>query len=182
MGLRIVFETHSWSEDNERGLVSGWRPGRLTDRGRALARELGDRRRDDGVAAVFSSDLARAVETAELAFAGTGLPVLHDWRLRECDHGELNGAPLDQVKPHLQQHLTAPYPGGESWEQAIARVAGFLQHPPARWRDDHILVIGHVATKWALDIHLRGASLRELAAPGFGWQEGWEYAAGRDDT
>jgi 2,3-bisphosphoglycerate-dependent phosphoglycerate mutase len=38
MGLRIGFETHSWSEDNERGLVSGWLPGRLTDRGRPLAR------------------------------------------------------------------------------------------------------------------------------------------------
>lgn len=37
MGLRIVFETHSWSVDNERGLVSGWLPGRLTERGRALA-------------------------------------------------------------------------------------------------------------------------------------------------
>jgi hypothetical protein len=28
--------------------------------------------------------------------------------------------------------------------------------------------------KWALDIHLRGLSLRELAAAGFVWQEGWE--------
>ncbi|MDI5938350.1 histidine phosphatase family protein, partial [Micromonospora sp. DH15] len=88
MSTRIVFETHSWSEDNDRGVATGWLPGRLSARGRALAAELGDRRRHDGIAAVFTSDLRRAVETAEVAFGGTGIPVLYDWRLRECDYGD----------------------------------------------------------------------------------------------
>ncbi len=47
MAIEIVFETHSWSEDNERGVATGWLPGRLSDRGRDLAHELGARRRDD---------------------------------------------------------------------------------------------------------------------------------------
>jgi alpha-ribazole phosphatase/probable phosphoglycerate mutase len=38
------------------------------------------------------SDLKRAIETVEVAFAGSGIPVLIDWRLRECDYGQLNGA------------------------------------------------------------------------------------------
>jgi hypothetical protein len=37
MGLGIVFETHSWSEDKERGVVRDWLPGWLSSRGRALA-------------------------------------------------------------------------------------------------------------------------------------------------
>lgn len=175
MGTSIVFETHSLTEDNERGLVSGWLPGSLSGRGCTLARELGERRRADGITAVFTSDLRRAVETAEIAFAGSDIPVLHDWRLRECDHGELNGAPLDQVKPHLHNHLDTPYPGGESWTQATGRVAGLLSDLEQRWRRDRVLVIGHVATKWALDIRLHGRSLGDLAAAGFEWQEGWEY-------
>lgn len=65
----IIFETHSISEDNETGVATGWLPGRLSERGRELARELGERRSAAEVDAVFSSDLTRAAETAELAFA-----------------------------------------------------------------------------------------------------------------
>lgn len=115
MRVTIVFETHSLSEDNERGIASGWLPGRLSQRGRALAPELGVRHRSEHLAAVFTSDLRRAVETAELAFAEDDLPILADWRLRECDYGALNGAAAAQVLRESRGHLATPYPGGESW-------------------------------------------------------------------
>src|ERR671936_3063715 len=78
--LEIVFETHSTSVDNERGIATGWLPGRLSKRGRRQAEELGARRRDDGLVAVYTSDLARAVDTAEIAFAGNPLPIYRDAR------------------------------------------------------------------------------------------------------
>jgi 2,3-bisphosphoglycerate-dependent phosphoglycerate mutase len=71
MTTRLVFETHSTTEDNEAGLATGWRPGRLSATGREQARLLGERRRDDGIAAVFTSDLGRASETVGIAFGGT---------------------------------------------------------------------------------------------------------------
>lgn len=126
VSVEVVFETHSWSEDNDRGLASGWSPGRLSPRGRALARELGRRRQHDGLSAVFSSDLRRATETAELAFTGGGPPTFADWRLRECDFGELNGAHADRVHADRRAHLYDPYPGGESWAQAVGRAAAAL--------------------------------------------------------
>jgi 2,3-bisphosphoglycerate-dependent phosphoglycerate mutase len=85
VSVEIVFETHSTSLDNERGNATGWLDGELSETGRRQARELGERRRSDGIAAVFTSDLGRAVETAELAFGGSGIPIHHDSRLRECD-------------------------------------------------------------------------------------------------
>ena len=117
-------------------------PGRLSSRRRALALELDARRRHEGVGAVFTSDLRRAVETAKIAFAGSDIPVLHDSRLRECEHGERNGAPLVQVKPRLQQHLSTPYPRGESWMQAVDRVAGFVRDLPALGHATHCLSSG----------------------------------------
>ena len=66
--VRIVFETHSLTVDNERGVATGWLGGALSARGTRAREELGERRRDDRIDAVFSSDLARAVETAEIAF------------------------------------------------------------------------------------------------------------------
>jgi hypothetical protein len=58
--IQVVFETHSTSADNERGVASGWSHSRLSARGRNFAREPGRRRRHDGIDAVFSSDLRRA--------------------------------------------------------------------------------------------------------------------------
>ena len=76
MAIELVFETHSITVDNEVGRATGWWPGRLSDQGRALAAGLGERRQDDGIAAVFSSDLGRAAETASVAFGASGIPVL----------------------------------------------------------------------------------------------------------
>jgi hypothetical protein len=75
------------------GFATGWLPGQLSKTGRKLAQELGKRRSGDGLAAVFASDLARAAETAEIAFAGTGIPIRQDPRLRECNYGTFNGMP-----------------------------------------------------------------------------------------
>lgn len=59
VAVEIVYETHAITEDNENGIATGWLPGRLSERGRAVAIGLGERRRDDGLAAVFTSDLDR---------------------------------------------------------------------------------------------------------------------------
>ena len=178
MAIELVFETHSTSEDNELGRATGWLPGRLSERGRAQARELGRRRCDDGIVAVFSSDLGRAVETVSIAFDGSVVPVLYDWRLRECDYGQRNGMVADELHASRRAYVDCPYPGGESWRQAVARVGRFLDDLPLRWSGRRVLVVGHVATRWGLDHFICGVPLEDLAVAGFDWQEGWEYRLG----
>jgi 2,3-bisphosphoglycerate-dependent phosphoglycerate mutase len=178
MAIELVFETHSTTEDNEQGRATGWLPGRLSEQGRSQARLLGRRRSGDRITAVFSSDLARAAETASVAFAETAIPVLHDWRLRECDYGQRNGMPAAELHAGRSEHLDRPYPGGESWRQAVARVGRFLGDLPLRWEGQRILVIGHVATRWGLDHFIEGVALEDLIEQDFAWQEGWEYLLG----
>ena len=175
MAIEVVFETHSTTVDNEEGRATGWLPGQLSERGRAQARELGQRRVNDGISAVFCSDLARAAETASVAFGGSALPVLHDWRLRECDYGHRNGMPVAELYAGRREHLDRPYPGGESWREAAARVGRFLADLPPRWSGQRVLVIGHTATRWGLEHHLRGTRLEDLTDVDFAWQPGWEY-------
>ena len=115
VAIEMVYETHSVTEDNERGIATGWRPGRLSARGRELAAELGRRRGGDGLAAMFSSDLARASETASIAFAGSSIPVLFDWRLRECDYGIHNATPAAEL-------LANRAPGGRGRGANIVRL------------------------------------------------------------
>jgi len=66
MAVDLVYETHSISVDNERGIATGWLPGELSAEGRHLAYALGERRRNDGIDCVFTSDLRRALQTAEI--------------------------------------------------------------------------------------------------------------------
>ena len=175
MAIGLVFETHSTTVDNEQGRASGWLPGQLSEQGRMQARELGRRRSGDGITAVFSSDLARAAETASVAFAGSAIPVLYDWRLRECDYGQRNGMPAAELHADRREHLDQAYPGGECWRQAVTRFGRFLGDLPLRWNGQRILVIGHVATRWGLDHFLGGVPLEDLIEQDFAWREGWEY-------
>jgi len=167
----VVFETHSTSEHNEAGIATGWLGGALSATGRAQAVELGERRRDDGIELVIASDLWRAVETAAIAFEGSGIPLRVDWRLRECDYGRLTGMPRTVLDEQRVRRVDEPWPGGESWRQAVARVSSFLDEV----RGERLLLIGHVATRWALDHRVNGRPLEELAAEEFDWKPGWEY-------
>jgi broad specificity phosphatase PhoE len=178
VSVEIVYETHSLTTDNERGIATGHLPGTLSEAGRGLAAELGARRLGDGIAVVFSSDLARAVETAEIAFGGTELPVHLDARLRECDYGFLNGRPVSEVQAVRAGHLDEPFPGGESYRQVVERTRSFLRDLEAGWDGSRVLLIGHSANRWALDHLLLGQPLEELVAAPFEWREGWEYVLG----
>lgn len=171
MTVRLIYETHSITVDNEQGIATGWLPGELSAEGRRLAKEIGPRRQDVDV--VFSSDLRRAVQTVELS--GLAVPHLQDWRLRECDYGELNGAPVAALEPRdLRVHQ--PFPGGQSYWDVMELTRTFLEDVK-RWYDDQVvLVIAHSANRWSFD-HLLGshASLEELIISPFNWQPGWEY-------
>ncbi len=174
MSTQLVFETHSTSVDNERGIATGWLPGELSELGREQALLLGQRRRNDGIELVVTSDLRRAVETAELAFARSTIPVRHDHRLRECNYGDWNGMPRARLEAERPRRIDVPFPGGESWREAVQRHAGFLDELAAEGKQ-RVLLIGHVATRWSLDHLLNGVALEQLAAEEFAWRQGWEY-------
>ena len=111
--------------------------------------------------------------------SATSVPILLDWRLRECDYGTRNGGPSAAHMRDRAAFVDEPYPDGESWRAATARVGGFLDDLAPRWDGARVLIIGHVATRWALDHYLDGVALEQLAAEEFAWQEGWEYRLDR---
>ncbi len=172
--MQIVYETHSISLDNERGIATGWLPGALSPEGRRLARALGERRRDDGIACVFTSDLRRAVETAEIAFEGSALEIRQDLRLRECNYGRLNGAPVGDLEPRVR-FVDTPFPEGESYRDCVERMDSFLRDIAREFDGQRVLVIAHSAQRWALRNLLEGEPLEQLVDAPFEWQPGWEY-------
>ncbi len=175
MSVELIYETHAITDDNEAGIATGWLPGKLSAAGLQSAEQLGRRRRKDRLAAVFVSDLSRALETVRIAFGEEGPPRFIDWRLRECDYGELNGAPTSLVQLQRRRYLDRAHPKGESWRQAVARAAGVLTDIAERFEGRRVLVVGHSAQRFALDHLLNGEPLEALIEADFAWREGWEY-------
>ena len=178
--IEIVFETHSTTTDNERWVASGWLDGQLSPLGQRQAKELGERREDDEIVAVFCSDLGRAAETARIAFGGRGAPdpprlaaarvQLRDAE-RDCRGAARGRAHEARRRPVLRRR--------ELHRRRRARAELSPRHPSS-YTDKRVAVIGHSATKWALDHILEGIPLEELVEGSFRWQPGWLYTLAID--
>lgn len=171
----IIFVTHSTSLDNERRLASGHADTPLSPLGRRQAAALGGRYRDTCLAAVVCSDLQRSYCTAEIAFAHRNIPIIKDPRLRECDYGEFTRHSTDLVERERPHRVTVPFPGGESYVEAVTRVRSLLEDLMGRYSDQRIMLIGHRATQYALEHWLNGVPLAQAVVAPFAWQPGWAY-------
>src|SRR5438477_8859689 len=151
--VRILLARHGETVFNVEGRWQGQSDSPLSERGLAQARELGRALADDPIAAVFSSDLGRAMATAQEVAALHGLAVIPEARLREIDVGGWtgkNGAEIDAEWPGLrEQWRTAPatmhMPGGETLFDVEARVRAFFATEMVGYLGQTIMVVGHGA-------------------------------------
>jgi alpha-ribazole phosphatase/probable phosphoglycerate mutase len=175
VSVRLIYETHSITEDNEQGLATGWLPGTLSAAGREAAQALGRRRRRSGAAAIYVSDLRRAVQTVETAFPNGAVPVIQDQRLRECNYGIWNGMPVTQLQAERARRIRTPFPGGESYTDVVNRTRDFLADLLRDRGGETVIVVAHSANRWAIEHLLSGTPLEVLVDADFAWQPGWEY-------
>lgn len=180
MSVRITFEAHATTFDNEAKKASGWYDVQLSPQGRKEAAELGERYRNKRLDAVFCSDLGRSFQTAAIAFGGDPLSadpriVYMDWRLRECDYGKFTHKPSSLIEEERPKRVKEPFPNGESYEDAARRIKSFLNDLKQGWDDNEVLIIGHRATHYALDHWIGDMPLEEAVAQKFVWQPGWKY-------
>ena len=136
MSLILWLVRHGATDWSDEGRFNGWTDVPLNARGRVQATALGEQLGGRVFDGVWTSDLTRAVETAELS----GYPASPDNSLRELDFGSLEGKTFGEIEPALQRDLLAfePFtsPGGESVRQLTIRVGDFLSELPA---GEHVL-------------------------------------------
>ena len=147
-------------------VLTGRMPGvSLNERGRDRALSLARHFAGRAVAAVVSSPLERAQETAGPIAAALGLDVITDAGLDEIDFGDWTGMAFEALQgaPGWQAwnqfRGTAPTPGGETMLEALARALRCL----ARWRqavpDGEVVVVGHQDVLKAVLAHHLGMPL-----------------------
>jgi broad specificity phosphatase PhoE len=172
--MKIYFVTHATSKDNEKGIASGWRDVELSEIGIQQAKNLGERFKGVKIDLICCSDLKMAVETVKIAF-GEKYPVIIDKRLREINYGDFNGKPKELIDSIKEKYIKEPFPNGESYEQAVARVQEFFKELKEKYPDKVVLVIGHRATQYGLEVLTGQKTLKECLETTFKWQPYWEY-------
>jgi probable phosphoglycerate mutase len=93
----------------------------LSERGLAQAIALARRLADAGIAAIVSSDLPRALMTAERLQESTGAPIVLDPGLQERNFGDVRGQPYATLGVDILSPAYEP-PGGETWATFRERV------------------------------------------------------------
>jgi broad specificity phosphatase PhoE len=177
--VNITYFVHGTCVENERGIAIGWSPGHLSELGLRQSRELGELVRGRRFDAVYSSDLKRAVDTARIAFSGS--PVILDKRLRELNYGDLNGADRTRVVPHLLEHVSKPFPSGESYTDVRDRMQDLLNDLLATHAGRRVAFVSHWAPQITLEVITKkktwAQALREdwRAKEPKAWQAGWVY-------
>lgn len=173
--VAIIFETHATSLDNERRLASGHYDVNLSMLGKQEAQDLGRRYAHEAFEAIYCPDHRRAIDTAVIAFGARDIPIIHDQRLRECDYGAMTRSPLADIEGAKPQHVTVPFPQGESYHQAATRMGAFLREAAINHAGGRILIIGTRATHYGLEHWLNHVPLMQLVSTPFHWQPGWSY-------
>jgi broad specificity phosphatase PhoE len=130
----IWLARHGETDANAEGRVQGTIDPPLNERGRAQARELAREAGPLGIAALYTSQLRRARETAEIVGEALGLEPRVDARFAESWRGEWEGRLAAEIKAEDPEAWAGSlaidpgfrFPGGESLEEHAARVEAAL--------------------------------------------------------
>ncbi len=152
--MRLLLVRHGESQGNEELRLQGRRDFPLTGRGREQARALAGRLASAGLAAVYSSPIGRALETARILGEVASVPVTEEPRLQEYDFGELlSGLTWQEIRgkhPEIIEALLRDdsgfprYPGEEGRAAFRERVCGALREIAGRHpQDQAVAVVTH---------------------------------------
>jgi broad specificity phosphatase PhoE len=130
--LRVWLVRHGITDWNIEGRWQGWSDTPLSSLGIAQAQRVKSRLEGKPFTAVYSSDLERALRTAQLA----GFEPVPDSRLREVHFGAFEGGTSVENAQHpafeawLEQSSTARTPEGESYVDLQHRMHAWLETLP----------------------------------------------------
>jgi len=163
----VLLARHGQTDWNRDQRFQGHSDPPLNETGRAQAATLAEELRDVPLAAVYSSDLRRAVETAAVVAAAKGLPVRSRPQLREIDVGEWAGLTVSEIETRFPDAMRRHAAGGDGWERGEThavmqeRIVAAVSELAAGHPDETILLVGHGGTMRALMAHAAGVPFPE---------------------
>jgi broad specificity phosphatase PhoE len=163
----VYLARHGESDWNAANRFQGHSDRPLTEEGRRQAEALAELVAAENVDAIYSSPLIRALETARIVAARTGLEVIELDGLREVNTGSWSGLSREEVRERFPEGFERWIAGGSGWEdgetyeemaertlEAVSRIAE--AHPGGR-----VLVVSHGGPIRAIQAAANGMDIHE---------------------
>lgn len=175
MKNQLIYFVHGTTYDNASKKCSGWKQVELNDLGKEQAINLGKINTNIKFDVIFTSDLIRAIDSAELAFPN--VKKIQDKRLRECNYGDLDGG--DKKLIAYEEHIDKKFPNGESLKDVEERVQDFINDISKEYNGKMIGIVAHRAPQLAFEVITKKISWEEAIRDDWrktgDWKPGWKY-------
>jgi len=174
--MEIIYFVHGSTPDNEIKISTGWEQVPLSLKGVQETQGVASKVDSSIFDAIFTSDLNRAIESAEILFAERKNEIKIDTRLRECNYGLYTKKPSHELV--YSDHINIPFLYGESLHDVENRMRDFLSENKT-FGYKRIAIVAHRATQLALEVITTNVSWdmainKDWRSTGY-WQLGWPY-------
>jgi alpha-ribazole phosphatase/probable phosphoglycerate mutase len=172
--MQIILVRHGETDWNVQQKYQGQTDIGLNQRGREEAERLALSLKNEKIEAIYSSDLSRTCETAQIIARSLELHVNSDARLRELSFGAWEGKTFGEVyrdyQPEFQQWFedTLDYqlPGGESFNQLLDRFRQSILDIFLKHHNNTVVIVSHGGVIRSLLYQIKAISQEELWGKG----------------
>ncbi|MBS1793058.1 MAG: histidine phosphatase family protein [Acidobacteria bacterium] len=162
---RLYLIRHGQSAGNAEGRFGGHSPTPLSELGKRQAALTAEALAKEKIDAIYTSDLLRAVQTAEPLAALLDLPIIKTAAFRERHVGVLEGLTFDESKESfpkdyyalVSRNIHHVITKGESYRHLLRRATGELREILRNHSGERIAVFSHTGAICFLTLHLVGA-------------------------
>ncbi len=149
-----------WPENNP--------PCILTKKGEEQIKEVTGKLREKNIDLIYSSDIVRTRQSAEIVAAEIGREIISDQRLRDINWGKFGGGPKEKAYVFFKE-VSSPEEkfkrvpeGGESWLDCQKRILDFLNETEQKYQNKNILIVSHGDPLWLLEGAINKMSVGEI--------------------
>ncbi len=148
---RLLFVRHGLTEFNTARRFMGFSDVELSPAGHGQAANLRDALAAETFDAVYSSDLKRTLQTAEIVTSGRDSEIVACPELRECNYGSCEGLTFGEIGEQYPEVAALcanftpklEFPEGENFEGFQARTCDFLERLDKHQPSETVLVVSH---------------------------------------
>lgn len=166
---KLYLVRHGQSAGNAEGRFGGHGPTPLSKLGERQAEVTAKLLAGEGVKVIYSSDLQRAIQTAEPLAKLTGISIIPTKAFRERHVGVLEGLTFDESKAAFPKDYYAlvnrsvhhVITEGESYRHLLRRSTAELWEILRKHHGDRIAIYSHTGAICFMTLHLMGAIRRD---------------------
>ncbi len=168
--MNIYLIRHGQTDWNKQGKIQGHLDIPLNQQGRLQAKILATKLKDKEINMIYSSDLSRAYQTAEIIHSTTNSRLISESRLRERNYGDwqqLSWAEVHAQNPHVKSEwktnpLDSKPPQGESIQELYKRVNLFFSGV-LKTEANNVLIVAHNSPLRIIISIAKGLALEDLS-------------------